>query len=43
MVILGRAGELVRPYLISLKEQVPFSSQMAAWLLERILDPSWSS
>lgn len=38
VVILGRAGELVRPYLISLKEHVPFSSQMAAWLLERILD-----
>lgn len=38
IVLLGRAGELVRPYLISLKEKVPFSSQMAAWLLERILD-----
>jgi uncharacterized protein (TIRG00374 family) len=38
VVILGRAGELVRPYLISVKERVPFSSQMAAWLLERILD-----
>jgi uncharacterized protein (TIRG00374 family) len=38
VVILGRAGELVRPYLISIKERVPFSSQMAAWLLERILD-----
>lgn len=38
VVLLGRAGELVRPYLISIKEKVPFSSQMAAWLLERILD-----
>ena len=38
VVLLGRAGELVRPYLISLKERLPFSSQMAAWLLERILD-----
>lgn len=38
VVLLGRAGELVRPYLISMKERVPFSSQMAAWLLERILD-----
>lgn len=38
VVLLGRAGELVRPYLISVKERVPFSSQMAAWLLERILD-----
>lgn len=31
-------GELVRPYLISVKERVSFSSQMAAWFLERILD-----
>ena len=38
IVLLGRAGELVRPYLIAAKEKVPFSSQMAAWLLERILD-----
>jgi glycosyltransferase 2 family protein len=38
IVLLGRAGELVRPYLIAVKENVPFSSQMAAWLLERVLD-----
>jgi uncharacterized protein (TIRG00374 family) len=38
VTILGRAGELVRPYLIAVKERVPFPSQMAAWLLERILD-----
>lgn len=38
VVLLGRAGELVRPYLISAKERVPFSSQMAAWFLERIFD-----
>jgi hypothetical protein len=38
ILLLGRAGELVRPYLISLKERVPFSSQMAAWFLERIFD-----
>ena len=36
--LLGRPGELVRPYLISIKERLSFSSQMAAWLLERILD-----
>jgi glycosyltransferase 2 family protein len=36
--LLGRPGELVRPYLISLKQRVAFSSQMAAWLLERIFD-----
>jgi uncharacterized protein (TIRG00374 family) len=38
IVFFGRAGELVRPYLIAAKERVSFSSQMAAWLLERILD-----
>jgi uncharacterized protein (TIRG00374 family) len=37
-VLLGRPGEFVRPYLISVKEKVPFSSQLAAWLLERICD-----
>jgi uncharacterized protein (TIRG00374 family) len=38
VVLLGRAGEAVRPYLIAVSAGVPFSSQMAAWLLERILD-----
>jgi uncharacterized protein (TIRG00374 family) len=38
LVIFGRPGELVRPYLISLKQNVSFSSQVAAWLLERIYD-----
>jgi uncharacterized protein (TIRG00374 family) len=38
IVIFGRPGEFVRPYLISIKERVPFSSQLAAWLLERIYD-----
>jgi hypothetical protein len=38
IVVLGRPGELVRPYMISIKEKVPFSSQLAAWLLERICD-----
>jgi len=38
VVLLGRAGELVRPYLIAAREKVTFSSQMAAWLLERIFD-----
>jgi len=37
-VLLGRAGEVVRPYLISVSAGVPFSSQVAAWMLERILD-----
>lgn len=38
VVLLGRPGEVVRPYLISLHAGVPFPSQMAAWLLERMLD-----
>lgn len=38
ITILGRPGEFIRPYLISVKEGVPFSSQLAAWLLERIYD-----
>jgi len=38
ITLLGRPGEFVRPYLISAKEQVPFSSQLAAWMLERIYD-----
>ncbi len=38
VVLLGRPGELVRPYIIANKEKVSFSSQMAAWLLERIFD-----
>ena len=36
--LLGRAGEFVRPYLIARQEGVPFSSQLAAWVLERIYD-----
>lgn len=38
VVLLGRPGELVRPYLIAVSAGVPFSSQLAAWLLERMLD-----
>ncbi len=37
-VVLGRVGEVVRPYLIAVQTGLPFSSQAAAWLLERILD-----
>lgn len=38
LVLFGRPGELVRPYLIARAAQVPFMSQMAAWLLERLYD-----
>ena len=36
--LLGRVGEFVRPYLISVSAGVSFSSQIAAWVLERLLD-----
>ena len=38
VTVFGRAGELVRPYLIAKKEGVSFPSQLTAWLLERVLD-----
>ena len=38
LVLFGRAGEMVRPYVIGLKEKLSFSSQMAAWLVERMYD-----
>jgi glycosyltransferase 2 family protein len=38
LALLGRAGELVRPYLISRKEGLNISSQLAALTVERIFD-----
>jgi len=38
IVLFGRPGEMVRPFLIANKEKLPFSSQIAAWFLERIYD-----
>jgi uncharacterized protein (TIRG00374 family) len=38
LAILGRPGELIRPYLIARKEGLPVSSQMAVWTVERIFD-----
>jgi len=38
ITLFGRAGELVRPYLIARKEDVPLSSQFAMLLLERMFD-----
>ena len=38
VVLFGRAGEPVRPFLIARNEKVSFSSQVAAWVVERILD-----
>ncbi len=36
--LLGRPGELARPYLIARKENLTMSSQMAVWAVERIFD-----
>jgi uncharacterized protein (TIRG00374 family) len=38
VVLFGRAGEPVRPYLIARKSELAFSTQVAAWFVERILD-----
>jgi uncharacterized protein (TIRG00374 family) len=38
ITLLGRPGEIVRPYLISRKEDVSLASQLAAWFLERLFD-----
>jgi glycosyltransferase 2 family protein len=38
LALLGRPGELIRPFLIARREKLNFSSQMAAWTLERISD-----
>ena len=38
VVLFGRAGEPVRPYLIARKQNLAFSSQVAAWFVERLLD-----
>ncbi|MEO8368587.1 MAG: lysylphosphatidylglycerol synthase transmembrane domain-containing protein, partial [Candidatus Solibacter sp.] len=38
ITLFGRPGEFVRPYLIARKEQVPVTSQFAAWVLERLFD-----
>ena len=38
LALLGRPGELIRPFLISRREKLPFSSQMGVWAIERIFD-----
>jgi uncharacterized protein (TIRG00374 family) len=38
LALLGRPGELIRPYLIARRSNLTFSSQMAAWTVERIFD-----
>ncbi|MBS1849707.1 MAG: flippase-like domain-containing protein [Acidobacteria bacterium] len=38
LALLGRPGELIRPYLIAHKQDLSFSSQLAVWAVERIFD-----
>jgi glycosyltransferase 2 family protein len=38
LALLGRPGEMIRPYLIARKESLSFSSQLAVWAIERIFD-----
>lgn len=38
LALLGRAGEMIRPYLIARKTGLAFSSQLAVWAVERIFD-----
>ena len=38
MALFGRPGELIRPYLISLRTKSLFSSQLALWFVERAFD-----
>ncbi|HUM05733.1 MAG TPA: lysylphosphatidylglycerol synthase transmembrane domain-containing protein [Terriglobales bacterium] len=38
LALLGRPGELIRPYLIARRQDLPFSSQLAVWAIERIFD-----
>jgi hypothetical protein len=38
LALLGRPGELIRPFLIARREKLTFSSQLAVWAVERIFD-----
>ncbi len=38
LALLGRAGEMIRPYIVAKKERLTFTSQMAVWGVERIFD-----
>jgi len=38
LALLGRAGEFIRPYLIARRTDLPFSSQLAVWGVERTFD-----
>lgn len=36
--LIGRAGEVVRPAYIAKVESLPFTSQLAVWVIERVYD-----
>ncbi|HTR22674.1 MAG TPA: lysylphosphatidylglycerol synthase transmembrane domain-containing protein [Terriglobales bacterium] len=38
LALLGRPGELIRPYLIARHSNLTFASQVAVWAVERIFD-----
>jgi glycosyltransferase 2 family protein len=38
IALLGRVGEFIRPYLIARRTELPVSSQLAVWAVERIFD-----
>jgi len=38
LALLGRAGEMIRPYIIAKKVRLSFTSQIAVWGVERIFD-----
>jgi uncharacterized membrane protein YbhN (UPF0104 family) len=38
IAVLGRLGELVRPYLVARRQQVTFTSQLAVYAVERVFD-----
>jgi glycosyltransferase 2 family protein len=38
LALLGRPGELIRPYLIARRQDLSFSSQLGVWAVERIFD-----
>jgi len=38
LAVLGRPGDLIRPYVIAKKVELPFTSQMAVYTVERLFD-----
>ena len=40
LALLGRPGEFIRPYIVSKRARLSFSSQVAVWTVERLFDTS---